>query len=181
LLQIHPFFGSYLRWRVNPCAASDGGIWSRRAATIPPRFLHVQHCFLVTAASLTYSQPSKGRFMTSNIFWINCYNVVKFSEICLLLCIFLDCWTLLIWFDVLLILRWFEYLCWIMSLFLDCDCFSDIKYWYMIHVWVYVVLFELICDLNKVYEINKIFVDLWRCSVLSWWMIICFELISWLK
>ena len=35
----------------------------------------------------------------------------------------------------------------------------DINYWYMNYVWVSIDLFELICDLNKVCEINKIHVD----------------------
>jgi hypothetical protein len=35
----------------------------------------------------------------------------------------------------------------------------DINYWYMNYVWVSIDSFELICDLNKVCEINKIHVD----------------------
>jgi len=79
----------------------------------------------------------------------------------------------LVW-CVLLILRWFEYLWGVMSLFLDCDCFLDIKYWCMNYVWVCVNSFELIHSLNKVCEINKIRVDFWCCSfqVDEWYFVL---------
>ena len=44
---------------------------------------------------------------------------------------------------------------------MGCDCFLDIKYWFMIYVWVYIDLFELVWNLNEEGEINKFYVDVW--------------------
>jgi hypothetical protein len=144
-----------------------------RATTVPVVFQCLFQCIL------DISNASKGQYTNSNPFWINCYNIVKFGTNCLLLCIFLD------YLDII----WFEFMCVLCSIicielqvyFLGYDCFLDDKCWFMIYVWVYVDLFELIWNLNELREINKICVDVFCCLVLSLWVIIYLELISWLK
>ena len=109
-----------------------------RAATIPAFF----QCLFQYI--LDISNASKCQYTSSNLFWINCYNIVKFKTNCLLLCIFLN-------------IIWFEFMCVLCSIicielqvyFLGYDCFLDGKCWLMIYIWVYVDLFEITWNLNE--------------------------------
>jgi len=182
-----------MKWRSfrssSSCSSSNGDAWVHVLEVSVGRGTRV---ITVPASPWTWSWWIMDILKTSkvsspqNMFWSNCYNVVKFgTKLIILYNIWIVC-TILIWFHVFFF-YYFEmiYLCGIVSLFFN----IVIVFWTLnIDAWIifdYLCCFIwLECNLNEVYKINKIRVDFWCCLVLIWmnnnlsWVNIMFK-IAW--
>jgi hypothetical protein len=103
-----------------------------RATTVPP-FSRAFRCYSCTFKRLQtwflyfldMLNASEGRSITLIHFLEKLLKYYEIWDKCLLLCIFFRLMNTLVW-CVLLILKWLDYLRWIMGLFFwDCDCFVD--------------------------------------------------------